>query len=137
METWGIRYLVIDTGHWWSGKRVLVAPHWADRISWEERKLFIDISRDAIKNSPEWIPTAPIERLYEQRLHDYYGQPPYWGSDGRPLETLPSRREVADHTDGAIAANPRRTTSFGWLTTPKFGSATSGGGEIEPGPERD
>ena len=33
--------------------------------------------------------------------------------------------------------NPPRTTSHGWLTTPKFGSSTSGGGEIEPGPERD
>ena len=33
--------------------------------------------------------------------------------------------------------NPPRTTSQGWLTTPKFGSSTSGGGEIEPGPERD
>ena len=33
--------------------------------------------------------------------------------------------------------NPPRTTSHGWLTTPKFGSSTSGGGEIEQGPERD
>lgn len=33
--------------------------------------------------------------------------------------------------------NPPRTTSGGWFTTPKFGSSTSGGGEIEPGPERD
>ena len=33
--------------------------------------------------------------------------------------------------------NPPRTTTSGWLTTPKFGSSTSGGGEIEPGPERD
>jgi hypothetical protein len=33
--------------------------------------------------------------------------------------------------------NPPRTTSKGWLTTPKFGSSTSGGGEIDPGPERD
>jgi hypothetical protein len=33
--------------------------------------------------------------------------------------------------------NPARTTSHGWMTTPKFGSSTSGGGEIEPGPERD
>lgn len=32
--------------------------------------------------------------------------------------------------------NPPRTTS-GWFTAPKFGGATSGGGEIEPGPERD
>ena len=33
-------------------------------------------------------------------------------------------------------ANPPRTTSGG-ITAPKFGSATSGGGELEPGPERD
>ncbi len=33
--------------------------------------------------------------------------------------------------------NPPRTTTGRWLTTPKFGSATSGGGELEPGPERD
>jgi hypothetical protein len=34
------------------------------------------------------------------------------------------------------AQNPPRT-STGRMTAPKFGSATSGGGEIEPGPERD
>jgi len=33
--------------------------------------------------------------------------------------------------------NPPRTTTKGWFTAPKFGGATSGGGEIEPGPERD
>lgn len=32
--------------------------------------------------------------------------------------------------------NPPRT-STGRMTAPKFGSATSGGGELEPGPERD
>ena len=32
--------------------------------------------------------------------------------------------------------NPPRTTT-GWFTAPKFGGATSGGGEIEPVPERD
>ena len=34
------------------------------------------------------------------------------------------------------AQNPPRTTT-GRMTAPKFGSATSGGGELEPGPERD
>jgi len=42
-----------------------------------------------------------------------------------------------DEADDAIVPNPPRTTSFGWLTTPKFGSAGSGGAELEPGPERD
>ena len=33
--------------------------------------------------------------------------------------------------------NPPRTTSKGFFTAPKFGSAGSGGAELEPGPERD
>jgi len=44
----------------------------------------------------------------------------------------------ADELDGASGGNvnaPR--TTAGRMTSPKFGSATSGGGEIEPGPEQD
>ena len=46
-ETWDVRYLVIDTGHWWWGHKVLVAPRWASRISWEQKKVFVNLSRDA------------------------------------------------------------------------------------------
>ena len=45
--------------------------------------------------------------------------------------------ENARHGSSKENPNPPRTTSKGWMTTPKFGSSTSGGGEIEPGPERD
>jgi hypothetical protein len=38
--------------------------------------------------------------------------------------------------DEAIRPNPPRTTKGG-ITAPKFGSAGSGGAELEPGPERD
>jgi hypothetical protein len=30
--TWEIRYLVVDTSHWWFSKKVLVAPVWANRV---------------------------------------------------------------------------------------------------------
>lgn len=97
-ETWGVCYLAIDTRNWWFGKEVLVAPRLATHISWADRTVHVDLSRDGIKNGPEWGAT--------------------------------------DETD-ATAPNPPRTTSFGWLTTPKFGSAGSGGAELDPGPERD
>jgi len=44
--------------------------------------------------------------------------------------------ERANERDRDLGTNPPRTTT-GKMTSPKFGSATSGGGEIEPGPERD
>lgn len=45
------------------------------------------------------------------------------------------RDAAGERTDGD-EANPPRTTT-GKMTAPKFGSAGSGGAELEPGPERD
>ncbi len=44
--------------------------------------------------------------------------------------------ERSNERDRTLGTNPPRTTT-GKMTAPKFGSATSGGGEFEPGPERD
>ena len=84
-ETWAIRYLVIDTSNWWFGKEVLIAPHWANRVSWEEQKVYVEMSRQAIKDSPEWNAAAGINRQYETVLYDYYGRPAYWDSSGKSL----------------------------------------------------
>lgn len=39
--------------------------------------------------------------------------------------------------DSRPVPNPPRTTTGKWFTTPKFGSAGSGGLEIEPGLDKD
>jgi sporulation protein YlmC with PRC-barrel domain len=77
-EAWAIRYLVIDTKNWWPGKKVLVSPLWVEQVNWEESKVHLDMNRDMIKNSPEFDPSAPVNRAYEDRLFDYYGWPKYW-----------------------------------------------------------
>jgi len=77
-ETWQVRYLAIDAGSWLFGKKVLIAPQWAKRISWDERKVYLDLSRQQIKNSPAWNGTEIIDREYESRLHKHYGHPAYW-----------------------------------------------------------
>ena len=82
-ETWEVRYLVIDTSPWWFGKKVLIAPHWATRISWSESKVHVDLSKQKIKSSPEWDANAAVNREYETRLYDYYGRPAYWADAGR------------------------------------------------------
>ncbi len=57
------------------------------------------------------------------------------------LEQSEHARHSSDsHSDtdpaNADEPNPARTTT-GKFTVPKFGSAGSGGAELEPGPERD
>jgi len=80
---WEVRYLVIDTSNWWFGKKVLVAPQWADQLSWEDKKVGIGLSQQAIKNSPEWDSTKNINREYEAQLYDHYKQPGYWERGSR------------------------------------------------------
>jgi hypothetical protein len=77
-ETWAIRYLEVATKNWWPGKRVLLSPAWVERVSWEESKVFVAVTREAIKTCPEYVDSVPINREYENKLYFHYGRPPYW-----------------------------------------------------------
>ncbi len=77
-ETWAIRYLVVNTRNWWPGKKVLVSPHWIERVSWSDSKVFVNLSREAIKQSPEYTEESLLTRDYETGLHRHYNLPGYW-----------------------------------------------------------
>jgi hypothetical protein len=77
-ETWAIRYLIIDTHNWWPGKKVLVSPQWIECVSWDERKVFINLSREAIKRSPEFTGETLPTRDYEAGLYLHYNRVGYW-----------------------------------------------------------
>jgi len=76
--TWAIRYVVVDTRNWRPGKRVLVSPEWIERVDWSDAKVHVGVTREQIKQSPEYDPLNPVARDYEARLHDHYGRPRYW-----------------------------------------------------------
>jgi uncharacterized protein YrrD len=75
---WAIRYLVIDTRNWWPGKRVLVSPKWIERISWDESKVFVSLSREAVRQSPEYTEESLLTRDYEIELYRHYNRLGYW-----------------------------------------------------------
>lgn len=75
---WGIHYMLVDTRNWLPGRKVLVAPNWISRVSWDESKVHVNMSREQIQNSPEYDPTVPLDRDYETRLFNHYGYPGYW-----------------------------------------------------------
>ena len=77
-ETWEIRYLIIDTGDWWPGKKVLVSPKWIERVSWSESKIFVNLLRETIKQSPEYTEESLLTRDYETGLHRHYNRQGYW-----------------------------------------------------------
>jgi hypothetical protein len=78
-EGWGVRYLaVLAPQTALSGRKVLVAQQWIARVSWTESEVHVDVLREAVKDSPEYDPSAAVNREYETRLYDYYGRPKYW-----------------------------------------------------------
>lgn len=77
-DIWAIRYMVVDTGNWLPGKKVLIAPQWITEVSWGESKVYVELTQEEVKNSPEFDASAPVNRAYEERLYDFYGRPKYW-----------------------------------------------------------
>jgi len=77
-ETWEIRYLIVNTSNWWAGKKVLISPLWIESVSWSERKVVIDLKRQAIKLSPEFTDQSLLTRDYETNLYGHYNRKGYW-----------------------------------------------------------
>jgi hypothetical protein len=76
-ETWSIRYLIVDTKNWWPGKRVLISPQWIDEISWDDSRISVKLTKEAIRQSPEYSPES-LNRGYEEKLHSHYNSHGYW-----------------------------------------------------------
>ena len=81
-ENWAIRYLIIDTKNWLPGKKVLISPEWIDKISWEDSKVYVQLTRDAIRRAPEYDDDIDmITREYESKLYRYYEKQGYWAEE--------------------------------------------------------
>jgi sporulation protein YlmC with PRC-barrel domain len=106
-ETWAIRYLIVDTRNWWPGKKVLISPKWIERVSWSESKVFVNLTRETIKQSPEYTEESLITRDYETGLHRHYDRQGYWVDE--PAAKEHSRTAPQD---GCLLAS--RQLSVGW-----------------------
>jgi hypothetical protein len=98
-QSWAIRYLIVQTHRWLTGKKVLLSPAWISAISWQRHEMVVDLGRDAIAQSPEYSPNAAgVTRDYELELHRHYDRPTYWSSG--------SRAEDADALPVTAAESP-------------------------------
>jgi hypothetical protein len=77
-DIWAIQYAVVATRNWLPGKRVLIPLTRLEQVSWDDRVLTVDLTREAIKDAPEYDPSAPVNREYEERIYDFVGRPHNW-----------------------------------------------------------
>ncbi|MEO8935905.1 MAG: PRC-barrel domain-containing protein [Burkholderiaceae bacterium] len=81
-EAWVVRYLVVKTGGWLMGKRVLISPMAVGHADWATRQLPVSITMEQVRNSPDIDTEKPVTRQHEVAYSEYYGYPTYWGGMG-------------------------------------------------------
>ncbi len=80
-EAWTIRYLIVDTGNWLTGRSVLISPISVESTDWEGRHINVDLTRDQVKNAPGVDTAVPVSRQQEMEFYEYYGWPVYWSGE--------------------------------------------------------
>ncbi|WNI26582.1 PRC-barrel domain-containing protein [Streptomyces sp. ITFR-16] len=66
-------YLVVDTGVWIFGKHVLLPAGTVRAIDTADRKIFVDLTKDQIKDSPEFDKDKHVgDAGYHDRVGGYY-----------------------------------------------------------------
>jgi len=78
-ESWGIRYLVVDTGGWLSGREVLISPISITHTDWPAKRVHVALTKRQVEESPGIETHRPISRRHEAEYMGYYGYPYYWG----------------------------------------------------------
>jgi len=81
-DVWVIRYFVVDTGAWLSGRKVLISPISVDHPDWEQYTLSVSLTKEQVRHSPDIDTDKPVSRQHEETVLSYYGYPGYWGGVG-------------------------------------------------------
>jgi uncharacterized protein YrrD len=79
--SWKIRYLVVRTGNWFTGRNVLISPKSMQKTDWENEEFLVNLTKEQIKNSPDIDTEKPVSRQQEEQLYSYYPWGTYWGAD--------------------------------------------------------
>lgn len=114
---WAVRYLVVDTGSWLDGRKVLLSPM-AVEGHWDRSGIVLSVPKARVEQSPD-LQLAGLARQHETALLQYYGQPVYWGGANiwgmfdTPSALLSAREEPmlgrADAAGSGIAERLRST----------------------------
>jgi hypothetical protein len=69
----GSSYLVVDTGPWIFGKKVMLPAGVIQNVDHESDKIFVERTKDEIKNAPEFEDSFIRDEDYREKLGSYYG----------------------------------------------------------------
>lgn len=78
-STWKVRWMVVDTGRWLTGRQVLVHPSAVISADYGERALVVGLTKAQVQDSPSILWDRPVSQQMQDDLYGYYGWDPLWG----------------------------------------------------------
>jgi len=88
-QTWSVRYLVVDTGKWLSGRKVLMAPEAIVKPWHHQAAIAVKLTMEQIRSSSDIDTAMPVSRVAEELLYRHYQWTPYWDSTIVPIPPMP------------------------------------------------
>jgi len=79
-ESWMVRWLVVETGPWLFGRKVLLPTFNLRELDAVARVCSVRLTKKQIEDSPDIDTEKSVSRQMEANVFDYYGWSPYWGS---------------------------------------------------------
>jgi hypothetical protein len=68
----GGSYIVVDTGPWIFGKKVLLPAGVITRVDHDDEKVYVSLTKDQIKDSPEFDQATYRDEAYRSSVGSYY-----------------------------------------------------------------
>lgn len=82
---WIIRWLVVDTGHWLPGRKVLLPLSVLGKPDSRLGHFPVQLTMQRVIDSPDVNTDQPVSRQIEAQVHDHFGWDPYWSSNSSAM----------------------------------------------------
>jgi uncharacterized protein YrrD len=112
-----VRWVVVDTGTWLPGRKVLLPTSHVVGLDARGSALRVDVTRQRVADGPGRDFDRPVSRQMEQSVYGYYNWAPYWGAPsiapaaympGAPMGVVPpagtATQTAAPKVDGRRGA---------------------------------
>jgi len=71
-KKWRLKYFVIDTGHFFPGRKVLIPVELVNGIEWTNGTVSVSIKKNTVLEGPSYNQAFPVTSEYESRISGYY-----------------------------------------------------------------
>lgn len=76
-EHWEVKYFVVTVVNeklLEKNYEVMLSTDWIDKIDYVDKKIYMNVNKEFIKNAPKFYPDDMVNEVYEKKLYDYYGR---------------------------------------------------------------